>query len=318
MTEEQHNLVDTQIRNVQFGSIIMENDTLGMSQNKGKGLDPHNWGEANLSEDELEPDVQEQILEECANQQDNPALPVLNTEQSLVQAFKSEEPAEREWDGTTQEELQEWIRQKKMLEKDSQELQLTLRKSEKNKKQNKQVGSEPFSDELQEMIDKVTHWARGLNKREVNKPSSQKLKSYNQITRDSTLGHAFDRMREGDTSDNSSELSGVSSRDESEERYSSSKHGDDESSSSKSSDSNKPGKKYKRKTFRKGKPSKSKRKRDKKAPKSLIKPMPLAKYGGALDLQAFYQFMIHCTSYVKYGLVQKEHHVLVVSEFLTS
>ncbi|KAG5335349.1 hypothetical protein C0989_001344 [Termitomyces sp. Mn162] len=133
MTKEQRNLVDTRIRNVQFGSMLMENDTLGTSRNKGKGPDPRNWGEANLSEDELEPDVWEQILEECANRRDNPALPALDTEESLAQASESEEPAEREWDGTTQE-LREQIRQKKMLEKDIRELQLALRKSKKNKK----------------------------------------------------------------------------------------------------------------------------------------------------------------------------------------
>lgn len=53
-------------------------------------------------------------------------------------------------------------------------------------------------------------------------------------------------------------------------------------------------------------------------PISLIKPTPLAKYGEFPDLQAFLQFMTHAMSYIKYGLVQKEHQVLMISEFLTS
>ncbi|KAH0586395.1 hypothetical protein H2248_007632 [Termitomyces sp. 'cryptogamus'] len=323
MTEEQRDLVETRIRNVQFGSIIMENDALGTSRNKGKGPDPRNWGEANLSEDELEPDIQEQLLEDCANQQNNPAPPVPDTEESLAQAYENEEPAERDWDGMTREELRERIRQKKMLEKDIRELQLALRKSEKNKKRNKRVGSEPLSDELQEMINRVTHRARGANRGETSKPSSQKLKPYSQVTRDSALGRAFDRMRardesepsDSDTSDSSSESSSGYSRDESEGTDPSSENSEDDSSPSESSDSDKPRKKRKEKASRKSKP---KMKRDKKVPKSLIKPTPPAKYGGAPDLQAFLQFMTHCTSYVKYGLVQKERQVLVVSEFLTS
>ena len=43
----------------------------GPSQTKGKEPDPCNWGNANLSEEDLDPDVQQQILNECNTHQKN-------------------------------------------------------------------------------------------------------------------------------------------------------------------------------------------------------------------------------------------------------
>ncbi|KAG6886989.1 hypothetical protein C0995_001484 [Termitomyces sp. Mi166 len=67
MTEAQRELVDTRYRNLNIQTGTGESEVPG--RDKGKGPDPCNWGDANLTGDELDPDVQRQILEACNRQQ---------------------------------------------------------------------------------------------------------------------------------------------------------------------------------------------------------------------------------------------------------
>ncbi|KAG6887483.1 hypothetical protein C0995_014927 [Termitomyces sp. Mi166 len=65
MTEAQRERVEVHNRNLNI-SFRAQNTEDGPYQGKEKGPDPCNWGEADLSGDELDLDVQYQILEACS------------------------------------------------------------------------------------------------------------------------------------------------------------------------------------------------------------------------------------------------------------
>lgn len=219
----------------------------------------------------------------------------------------------------TQDELRERLRQKRNLDRDIRRLQKEIKRSERAKKQNRRATSEPISPKLQNMISQITERTRESRDRGRTRPGlGQEMRPLSQVTKGSALGQAFERIRE-DTDTELSEASdatpptspdGSSSEDDSDPYLSSEDDSLDYSDSSSSSGEEtgktrcKPKKRIKRREVRKN--------------KSIIRPTPPpAKYNGLPDLQAFLQFMTHCTSYVRYGLVEKEHQVLVVSEFLT-
>ena len=64
MTDAQRELVETQNRYVNSIAIQRESNSRP-SKDKGKGPDLCNWGNANLSNNDLDPEVQHQILEDC-------------------------------------------------------------------------------------------------------------------------------------------------------------------------------------------------------------------------------------------------------------
>ncbi|KAG6857987.1 hypothetical protein C0995_003563, partial [Termitomyces sp. Mi166 len=82
MTVEQRQLVDQHNRNLNVQPGDQNADRAG-PWDKGKGPDPHNWGEANLSGDELDPEVQRQILDTCNTQRDQGEGPD-NTEEAAI------------------------------------------------------------------------------------------------------------------------------------------------------------------------------------------------------------------------------------------
>ncbi|KAG5333235.1 hypothetical protein C0989_006013 [Termitomyces sp. Mn162] len=225
----------------------------------------------------------------------------------------------------TREELRERLRQKRALNEDIRQLKKALRGDTRKKSNTKRSGSEPISEFLRDMIGRVTQRVREAKRPEGKEGPVRRLKPVNQISRDSALGRAFDRMRSEEDSGSSESPSSESSypsdssddpSSESDDNTSRSSGGDDSSGESSTSSSDEDGSNRKvkfREKVSRGKGKKSK----KRVPRSLIKPTPPSNYSGAPDLQAFLQFMTHCTLYVKYGLVQKERQVLVVSEFLT-
>ncbi|KAG6871894.1 hypothetical protein C0995_015239 [Termitomyces sp. Mi166 len=155
LTNEQRELVDTHQHNICFGTPGQSANTGEQAQTKGKGPDPHNWGEANLSRDELDPNVQCQILEVCGNQCDNPVWSDNEMADREVQTHEDDGSNIEDTAAFTHEELREHLWLKRKLEKDICKLQKELKKSEKRKKHAKQAGSEPISNELQDMINQV-------------------------------------------------------------------------------------------------------------------------------------------------------------------
>ncbi|KAG6899095.1 hypothetical protein C0995_007104 [Termitomyces sp. Mi166 len=276
-------------------------------QDKGKGPDPCNWGDANLTSDELDSDVQHQILEAC-NRQQHKSKPGLSSDGGKAAA--SSDYNESDMDDEMQPtwaELKEHLRLKHELERDIHKLQKELQKERRTKVHSWHAGSEPISNKLQDMIDQVTQRAQHLKGRpDAKESSSRRLKPINQVTKDSALGRAFDCIKghnSPEPSDSSLlDSSDMSSSDSSDSEYIPGGQSDSSGLDSSSDDSEYVHDRPKKKSSE----HQASRRKQRKIPKLLIKPTPPAKYGGAPNLQAFLQFMTHCTSYVKYGLVQKE------------
>ncbi|KAG5720615.1 hypothetical protein E4T56_gene4559 [Termitomyces sp. T112] len=294
-------------------------------RNKGKGPDPLEWGAVQLSNEELDPETQCQIIQACSIRRDGPLITRDPDPETSATNGKEQDLSDHRNSQVTREELRERLRQKRALNEDIRQLKKALRGDTRKKCKTKRSGSEPISEELRDMIGRVTQRVREAKRPEGKEGPVRRLKPVNQISRDSALGRAFDRMRSEEDSGSSESPSSESSypsdssddpSSESDDNTSRSSGRDDSSGESSTSSSDEDGSNRKvkfREKVSRGKGKKSK----KRVPRSLIKPTPPSKYGGAPDLQAFLQFMTHCTSYVKYGLVQKECQVLVVSEFLT-
>ncbi|KAG6898926.1 hypothetical protein C0993_002679 [Termitomyces sp. T159_Od127] len=75
LTERDRERIDRRYANITVTAINNaaddgeETHQEGTSQRKGKGIDPRNWGAAQLSGDEIDPEIQQQILDECYRQQ---------------------------------------------------------------------------------------------------------------------------------------------------------------------------------------------------------------------------------------------------------
>ncbi|KNZ79150.1 hypothetical protein J132_00209 [Termitomyces sp. J132] len=146
-------------RHVSFNNMLEAEPSTHIG--KGKGPDPQEWGAAQLSEDELNPEIQQQILEACTIQWGAPTEIGEDGELPSELPSEGEDPQERSR-APTREELQERLRQQQKLKQDIRELQKALKINEKMTKQNKCTGSEPISDELRNMIGKVTQRVREI------------------------------------------------------------------------------------------------------------------------------------------------------------
>lgn len=180
------------------------------------------------------------------------------------------------------------------------------------------MGPEPISDEMAALIQKVVEGSKNKHKYrrvEKQKPSKRPATTpITQITSKSALGQAFERLkgRQGlqapDTDDGLSDSYATDGSDlDSNSGYESSDDGSDSTNSSLGSDSSSH-------PQRRCRSHRSKRKT---TPQSTIKPTPPEKYDGRVDVRAFHQFLTHGTAYVKYGYVERERQVIVLSEFLT-
>jgi hypothetical protein len=135
------------------------------------------------------------------------------------------------------------------------------------------------------------------------------MRPITQVNPASSLGHAFKKLRRCDEpSDNSSSFDSDSDSESSTSDSSTSSGSSSLSSSSSHGQCNKCGKHSKKAQSKK---------RSQKHKKSLIKPTAPEKYDGTSDHQLFQQFLLHGTSYIKYGCVEKKHCVLILSKFLT-
>ncbi|KAG5633740.1 hypothetical protein H0H81_005604, partial [Sphagnurus paluster] len=168
-----------------------------------------------------------------------------------------------------------------------------------------------------QLIDNIVHRKKD-KKKATKEKSEQGIQPISQVARDSSLGEAFQRLQEEDDPSLSDESSRPSSDESASPSDSESKHSSDSGSSASSSHSLLLSGSHRRLRRHRSKKRKSNKKKSKRHLKrSLIKPTPPAKYNGSADLQAFMQFMNHGTAYVKYGYVEKERRVMVLSEFLT-
>ncbi|KAG6834104.1 hypothetical protein H0H93_011927, partial [Arthromyces matolae] len=232
---------------------VQQNSGEGTSKNKGKGIDPKNWGQMELSGEEYDPEVQEQILKACNdNIRENVDQPDEEGDAELPNSEVANATKEIQDKEPSRDDLKERIRQKAQIEKEIREIKKSMKKSIKKKHMKKRAASEAMSQEMEEVIKRATSKSskkkdEDRNKRS-DKTSAHKKKKNNdpstQIADKSALGQAFKRMRKEDDSDDSdSSSSGDSSSDSSDSDTdtdsdsSESSSDDDTSDSSDSSDS---------------------------------------------------------------------------------
>lgn len=145
------------------------------SQTKGKAIDPRNWGEVQLDEAEMDPQIQGEILTEYNTRlevENHPSTPepevddtthdVLNVEGS--EDYPHEEMGDNDNDQpeVSCEELREYLRNKRKLERKMDQLRKKDRTSHKKRKE--RASSEPVSQELAALIQKVAEGSKRKSK----------------------------------------------------------------------------------------------------------------------------------------------------------
>ncbi|KAG6876586.1 hypothetical protein C0993_002047 [Termitomyces sp. T159_Od127] len=301
----------------------------GVSESKGKGIDPRNWGNVQLDADEANPEVQQQILDSYTREGKkalktnipNAAAEQLKKEkerrtarmmEALLQASREIEEKEK---ARAARKGREYATPKE-FNRGAKELMEQLAKQG-------MVESEDSDEEMASKEDEQKPKRRD-NKKKNSRTNAMKPTA--QITGDSALGQAFKRMRNLNESDPSDDSSSSEDSDSSNDNYSDrseSKLSSRDSSDSSSGESHR-GRSHKRranhhkstKHSRRAKRSRRRRRSRRSSSNERINPMPPNTYDGTAEVQQFMQFMSNCTLYLKHGRVSSRRQVLVISQFL--
>ncbi|KAG6863051.1 hypothetical protein C0993_011475, partial [Termitomyces sp. T159_Od127] len=217
-------------------------------RNKGKGIDPGNWGNLELDESELDPHIQQEILDGCRQPPNQgkgaTQKPVPDETRTTGDPAESgQEEPESDETVITRKELLRYLRDRKMLRRllDQHEKKRASARS----KRGDRAKSAPLSDELETLIKRV---AEGSSKKAQYKPTTpggkrrgnaqKSTDPISQITAKSALGRAFQRIGRRDDSYSSDDDKDPSSPEsESESSESSSEEEDTTDSSSTTSSS---------------------------------------------------------------------------------
>jgi len=166
MTDDERELVDARNKRI-FLDTHGDDDNPGeSSRRKGKTVDPGNWGAAGLTENELDPDAQQAMLEDINlhardNPPDNPHAQDDGVSEGPAEAGEAEDSESGgEELAPTRAELKERIAFKKNLEKEIGKLHkevkhIPKRKMRAEQKKRREL-SLPVSTELKDLIKKLT------------------------------------------------------------------------------------------------------------------------------------------------------------------
>ncbi|KAF4565677.1 hypothetical protein EYR36_002255 [Pleurotus pulmonarius] len=264
----------------------------GPPKNKGKGVDPRNWGNIHFSdEEETRPDVQEKAYNEWKARQRNyldtnhrPALPAMPV--NPVPATSTAEALNLEI-----------LRELKAIR--AENARLREQQSDKPAKRKHARVTMRQADPVSISRGMASLATKGVPARDEH----AHLRPSNQLPANSYLGRAFQHQPAGNDPSDDPTTSSDASYDPSDSRSSSS----DESSNSGSSTDN-----YRSRR----RAMKKKQYRDSKKRACLIKPTPPEPYDGSADSQAFYRFMRESKSYVEEGQVRRKHQVEKLSRYL--
>lgn len=341
MTQDEREQIDKRMEKVSF--LTSHNEP----QDKGKGTDPRNWGGVILDEVEMNPNIQRDILAgilptrgrepQPSNQErdDITTTPETQSTGGGVGNRNGETGDNITGKVPSRKDVLDYLHNKKRLAREMDRINKIQMSS--HKKRRGRATSEPISDELAALIQKV---AEGSKSRSRYRPTCHKetgreagtrnradrdaaTKPITQITAHSALGRALYRLgkrrrrnsseSEWDSHSSPSESSEGSGSESDPSSYESSEDSEESSESGFES-----GDSYQHRD--KNRTRRSKRKHSKhshRARRAIIKPTPPEKYDGRVDIRAFHRFLMHGTAYVKYGYVEKRRQVMVLSEFLT-
>ncbi|KAG6877161.1 hypothetical protein C0993_009814 [Termitomyces sp. T159_Od127] len=294
----QHNLSITTQTETEYDSLEEEHSR---HVRKGKGIDPGNWGEVELSDGEDNPEIQEQLLETFRVRKDKTMTDKRHDADVLSEKAVPSKP----------------------------EVQRKTRVQQERPR---------YSPALGLRMDKTMDFGRNRPRDMEGKNNTDRgvLRPVNQVAKGSALGKLFTRVGQKHDYDSSgSDYSSSSSDSDSSDSDSESSHDSDTSSGRESDTSRdtdalgrrsssrrrrqktggrrKTSKHRKRRRSRKAK----KRGRSRRRPSSSVKPIPPEKYNGASDIQKFMQFMNQCSTYLTDGYVEQRRHITVVAAFLS-
>ena len=190
-----------------------EEPVAGTSKDKGKGIDPRNWGEVHFEDPDTEcnPQIQQEILAECnAAREPKPQPPNPITKHNALTANVGDiaggEPQREEEavdEGSpaivTRKDVLNYLKDKKRLQREIDRRQKKDKTSHHKRKE--RAGSEPLSEELAALIQRV---AEGSQKKQKYKPECDKrvrktgeraaTKPITQVAAKSALGRALKQM----------------------------------------------------------------------------------------------------------------------------
>lgn len=288
----------------------------GPSGQKGKGVDPRNWGDANLEESEINVEAQREALSTWAK-----------THQWAKGAQPRElvEDSDKENDPNVGDPIAEAIqatkeRMTKLFEKQIKQLRQKLEKREvpltkkvkiKSSKRDrtKETGKEAKStNPIREMLEKTGNKPSKWGERST--PPA--MDAATQIAPKSYLGRAFTSIQP--KKKNVKNRKGRNVEDSPSE--SSTDAPSSSSSSSKSSSSSGSSVSTAKKRKKHSKRHKSHKKKKSPRKKSTLKPIPPTEYDGAEDSRAFHRFITEGTAYLEDGNVSRKRRMFTLSRFL--
>ncbi|KAG6876973.1 hypothetical protein C0993_011419 [Termitomyces sp. T159_Od127] len=200
-----------------FPNDVSDYDTPDRTQDKGKGADPQNWGDVNLTKTELDPQFQHELLEEYGRRdceyEPQTHEHELNAQTNDYGSINGGEEAPEEEMGDTMDQYE--VSRKDVLDYLCNKRKLApemdqIRKKERisHRKCKERVGSEPILDELAALIQRV---AEGSKIKHRYIPGIKR-----KVTSKSALGWAFDHLgkrQHHDLSDSDPESPNLSSDD---------------------------------------------------------------------------------------------------------
>jgi len=324
----------------------------GPSKGKGKGPDPGNWGNIDLSDEDIDLDAQRAALEtwktvrEWAHSQgDVPRIEELPDSDTGVKhgratsrAPVSTEPpiapkaverigsCQGDTENSSEEtEASEVLASKKHKKK-------THKRKDRTKKVKGPKGAQEQpagignADPVRALVDKTV--AQPGTRRE-RQATPRAMEPVEQINPKSYIGLALTRLNKskrtdkgkGSPDDSSSSSTSSSSSSDSRSSYSTTSDSDESSNLSSSSNSLRARRRCKsRSRHSGGRPKRSKRKRSRKTKKRqrmTLKPILPTKYDGSVDSKAFHRFITEGTAYVKDGQVPSKKWAFILSHYLT-
>ncbi|KAG6805486.1 hypothetical protein H0H92_015218, partial [Tricholoma furcatifolium] len=166
------NMIESAVETVESNSSSDKQE--GPSQNKGKGPDPENWGAMEFDEDEIDPEIQQRILEACnnilresKNKNDNK-----ENEPPMEEMDSSDNDEQESNEEMTREELKEKLKLQSRILKEFQKREKKLKKGPK-KERARRAASEPLSKELEDMIGKLTNVNKKISARRLKDENKQ-------------------------------------------------------------------------------------------------------------------------------------------------
>ncbi|KAG1784934.1 uncharacterized protein HD556DRAFT_1461102 [Suillus plorans] len=271
---------------------------LGEGTSKGKGVDPRNWGDAMLDEEDLNLEEQRAALESFKTAREIASQTESSSEGDLHAPLKGSGPK-----GQRQDIFEQAAREQRAVDHAVKMAENRLRKEYDQKLKEVLAGvqrperrarvREPFERMTYPIDDMVRRVVNPKTNRREQRHTPQAMEPVHQVAPRSYIGQALGRLGRGgdDSSDSSFSDSSSSSSDE---------------TSSSSSDNEVPRKGSKR----------SKKRSKRKKGKTTLKLIAPATYDGAVDSRAFHRFITEGTAYVKDGKVKAKKRAFVLSHYL--